>query len=58
MMIQTMVSVGGVVLGFQTAIYFYLLLHLFIISVKGVGTGGAMAPTLLKTVDFGPPTFQ
>jgi len=28
---------------------------------KGVGTGGArgaMAPTLLKTVDFGPPTFQ
>ena len=31
------------------------------VSNKGVGTGGArgaMAPTLLKTVDFGPPTFQ
>jgi len=27
---------------------------------KGIGTGGrgAMAPTLLKTVDFGPPLFN
>ena len=32
------------------------------LQVKGFGTGtegrGGMAPTLLKTVDFGPPTFQ
>jgi len=31
------------------------------VMVKGVGTGsasGAMAPTLLKTVDFGPPLFN